>query len=404
MSRAINLSKTSALKIKKCLDDLDNIDDEFYETFFNIVTKDVRMIKDCGEKPIVDFYCETCTEMLQDYSDDIDDDFIEELKSVTRHKLVDKFVSKESFDNNVDIYFNEVKREYILHPMGESEEMAFVPENRDIFIKNNLKLVIDCAKRYQNLGFPLEDLIQAGNYGLLVAFDRFDTDRANLRFAIIKDIKESGKKTWTLEEAEDLIKRNFKYTKTLDATLKKLPEEGFLSRNEFIEWANNNIKKASFSSIGFAWIRAMILSQLNKMGKIIRVPKSTSPTSQSNTINIIRLDSANPHTDDCYHDNQISDVANEEFAIEDESIENMEKQNMFKDLIEKVLIKLDGIDRRIIKKRFGIGVPFQMSINDIAENEGISVNKVKYSINNSLKIIAANIPAKDKQTIIELLK
>ena len=148
----------------------------------------------------------------------------------------------------------------------------------------------------------------------------------------------------------------------------------------------------------------MILSQLNKMGKIIRVPKSTSPTSQSNTINIIRLDSANPHTDDCYHDNQISDVANEEFAIEDESIENMEKQNMFKDLIEKVLIKLDGIDRRIIKKRFGIGVPFQMSINDIAENEGISVNKVKYSINNSLKIIAANIPAKDKQTIIELLK
>ena len=404
MSRAINLSKTSVLKIKKCLDDLDNIDDEFYETFFNIVTKDVRMIKDCGEKPIVDFYCETCTEMLQDYSDDIDDDFIEELKSVTRHKLVDKFVSKESFDNNVDIYFNEVKREYILHPMGESEEMAFVPENRDIFIKNNLKLVIDCAKRYQNLGFPLEDLIQAGNYGLLVAFDRFDTDRANLRFAIVKDIKESGKKTWTLEEAEDLIKRNFKYTKTLDATLKKLPEEGFFSRNEFIEWANNNIKKASFSSIGFAWIRAMILSQLNKMGKIIRVPKSTSPTSQSNTINIIRLDSANPHTDDCYHDNQISDVANEEFAIEDESIENMEKQNMFKDLIEKVLIKLDGIDRRIIKKRFGIGVPFQMSINDIAENEGISVNKVKYSINNSLKIIAANIPAKDKQTIIELLK
>ena len=70
--------------------------------------------------------------------------------------------------------------------------MAFVPENRDVFIKNNLKLVIDCAKRYQNLGLPLDDLIQAGNEGLLITFNKFDTDRANLRFAILDDINKSN--------------------------------------------------------------------------------------------------------------------------------------------------------------------------------------------------------------------
>lgn len=403
MSRAINLSKTSVNKINNCVDKLNNIDDDFYNTFLEIVTKDVRMIKDCNEKAIVDFYCETCLDLMQDYVDDIDDIFYDKLKSITRHKLVDKFVSKESFDNNVDIYFNEVKREYILHPMGESEEMAFVPENRDIFIKNNLKLVIDCAKRYQNLGFPLEDLIQAGNYGLLIAFDKFDTDRANLRFAIIKDIKDSNKKSWTVEQAENLIKHNFKYTKTLDATLKKIPIDGFKSKREFIDWANQHIKKASFSSIGFAWIRAMIISQLNKMGKIIHLPKSAQ-NGISPTLNIIRLDADNPHTDDCYHDNQISELAYNEFAVEDESIENMEKQNLFKELLDKVFIKLNALDRRIIKKRFGIGVPVQSSINDIAENEGISIAKVKSSINNSLKIIAASIPEKDKKTIIELLR
>ena len=403
MSRAINLSKTSLNKIKKYIESLDNIDDEFYITFLDIITKDVKMIKDCNETSIVDFYCETCTDLLQDYTNDIDDEFYEKLKSITRHKLVDKFVSKESFDNNVDIYFNEVKREYILHPMGESEEMAFVPENRDIFIKNNLKLVIDCAKRYQNLGFPLEDLIQAGNYGLLVAFDKFDTDRANLRFDIIRDIKKSSNKTFTVKEAEDLIKRNFKYTKTLDATLKKIPADGFESKNDFIEWANQNIKKASFSSIGFAWIRATIISQLNKLGKIIRVPKSAQ-NEGSSSINIIRLDSDNPHTDDCYHDNQISEFAYNEFAIEDESIENMEKQNLFRDLLDRIFVKLSALDRRIIKKRFGIGVPIQSSINDIAENEGISVAKVKSSINNSLRLIATSIPEKDKQTIIDLLR
>ena len=104
MSRAINLSKTSINKINICVEKLNNVDDDFYDTFLEIVTKDVRMIKDCNEKAIVDFYCETCIDLMQDYVDDIDDDFYDKLKSITRHKLVDKFVSKESFDNNVDSF------------------------------------------------------------------------------------------------------------------------------------------------------------------------------------------------------------------------------------------------------------------------------------------------------------
>lgn len=405
MSRQFNLTKTSLKKINNFLDSVeDKIDDQqFFKQFESIVFLDVKRIKDCAESVIVDFYIETCQNLLDKNEYEIYESFYDELKQITRKKLADKYVSKQSFDNNIDIYFNEVKREYILHPMGESEDMQFVPENRDIFIKNNLKLVIDCAKRYQNLGLPLEDLIQAGNEGLLITFNKFDTDRANLRFAILDDINKSEKTNFTLEESEELIKRNFQYTKTLDATLKKLPKNGFNSKEEFIDWANENIKKASFSSIAFAWIKASIISEINKVGKIIKVPKSVQKDSQS-SLNLIRLDSINPHTDDNYHDNQISEVANEEFAIMDESMEAMEKQNMFKGILEKVFSKLQPIDRRIIKKKFGIDAPFQMSINEIAENEGISSNKVKYSITNTLKIIAKNIPEADKKNIMELLR
>ena len=88
----------------------------------------------------------------------------------------------------------------------------------------------------------------------------------------------------------------------------------------------------------------------------------------------------------------------------DESMEYMEKQNLFKSILEKVFSKLQPIDRRIIKKKFGIDAPFQMSINEIAENEGISSNKVKYSISNTLKLIEKNISESDKKNIIELLK
>ena len=404
MSRQFNLTKTSLNKINSFLDSVeDKIEDqEFFDTFNDIVYKDVKMIKDCAETSIVDFYISTCRELLNKYDYEIYEKFYDDLKTKTRNKLVDKYVSKATFDNNIDIYFNEVKREYILHPMGESEDMAFVPENRDVFIKNNLKLVIDCAKRYQNLGLPLDDLIQAGNEGLLITFNKFDTDRANLRFAILDDINKSEKVYFTLAEAEELIRRNFQYTKTLDATIKKLPTNGFNSKKEFIEWTNENIKKASFSSIAFAWIRATIISEINKLGKVIRVPKSAQK--EHSSVNIIRLDSINPHTDDCYHDNQISEVANDDFAVMDESMEAMEKQNMFKEILEKVLSKLPIIDRRIIKKKFGIDAPFPMSINEIAENEGISPNKVKYSISNTLKIIEKSIPETDKRNIIELLK
>lgn len=404
MSRQFNLTKTSLSKINNFLDSVeDKIEDqEFFEAFNNIVYKDVKMIKDCAETSIVDFYISTCKELLNKYDYEIYETFYDDLKSKTRNKLVDKYVSKATFDNNIDIYFNEVKREYILHPMGESEDMAFVPENRDIFIKNNLKLVIDCAKRYQNLGLPLDDLIQAGNEGLLITFNKFDTDRANLRFAILDDINKSEKLYFTHTDAEELIKRNFQYTKTLDATLKKIPENGFNSKKEFKEWTNENIKKASFSSIAFAWIRATIISEINKLGKVIRVPKSAQK--EHSSVNIIHLDSINPHTDDCYHDNQISEIANDDFVVMDESMEAMEKQNMFKNILERILSKLPMIDRRIIKKKFGIDAPFPMSINEIAENEGISPNKVKYSISNTLKIIEKSIPESDKRNIIELLK
>ena len=402
MSRQFKLNKTSNQKINSWLNKLDiQNKDSFSEQFSSIVYYDCKMIKDCSEKSIVDFYIETATELLKNEYQ-LNDEFYSNLKAKTRMKLANKYAKGGNFDNNIDIYFNDVKREYILHPQNESEELAFIPENRDIFIKNNLKLVIECAKRYQNLGLPFEDLIQIGNIGLLTAFDKFDAERSNLRISILDDIKKQEKETFSYDESCDIIKRNFQYSKLLDATLKKIPENGFASKKDFNEWVNKNIKKASFSSISFFWIRAIIIGELNNFSKLIRVPKSAQ-NDGSSSISILRLDSINPHTDDNYHDNQIAEIANDEFAIEDESIENIERQNLFKELINKLLCKLSALDRRIIQKRFGIDLPFPMSITEIAESEGLSSNKVKYSISNSMKIIAANIPAEDKKTITELL-
>lgn len=410
MARKFKLTDTSVSKLNKFCESLKSdsqeLLDKFSKKFIDIVFNDVKLIKECSETSIVQFYIECCGNLLsEDYTIEnsiSNKDFWELLKSRARHKLVNKYVSNKSFDNNIDIYFNEVKKEYILHPQSESEDLEFIPENKDIFIKNNLKLVIECAKRYQNLGLPFEDLIQAGNIGLLTAFEKFDTERANLRFDIIKSIENHESEVFTYDDACDIIRKNFSYTKLLDQTLLKIPQEGFNSKEDFIEWAKENIKKATFSSISFAWIRANIITELNNYSKIVKVPKSTK-SEEENPINIIRLDSINPHTDDCYHDNQTSEVTTNEFILEDESLENNERQQIFKDVLNHAFSKLSGQDRRIIKKRFGIEFPFPMSINEISESEGINPNKVKYSIKQSLKIITNNIPELDKKTLAEML-
>ena len=411
MARSIKLTKKSLTKIENCCKELTqnntSLFENLYNVFYNIVFTDVKLIKDCAESAIVDFYIITLKDTILNNNIDLqnifeDDNFWSNIKHSTRQKLVRKYISDKTFDNNIDIYFNEVKREYILHPQAESEDLKFCEENKDVFIKNNLKLVIECAKRYQGLGLPFEDLIQAGNVGLLTAFEKFDTERANLRFSIIDSIKKSDKQSFTFEEAEEIIRTNFSYTKLLDQTLNKIPKNGFESKHDFIDWAHINIKSATFSSISFAWIRAYIIAELNKYAKIIRGIKSKDDDEDDGKVSIIRLDSINPYTDDNYSDGQMSEAANTEFAENDESIEKLEYQQMCKDILEHAFSKMPGLNRRIIKKRFGIDFPFEMSIQEIADSEGININQIKYLIKQSLKIIQNNVTVEDKKTLMEL--
>ena len=399
------LGKNSIKKIETFVESIRNaVTEEFIERFNNTIKFDVRNIKDCEEKSIVDFYIENCKYLLTEIADIESDKFWNELKRKTRLQLADKYVPKTLFDNNVDIYFNDVKREYILHPINESEELEFIPENQDIFVKNNLKLVIDCAKRYQGLGLSLEDLIQTGNLGLMTAFQKFDTDRANLQNNILKSIKNFPTEEFSYDDASKIIKDNFSYTKLLSATLMKIPQEGFNTKQEFRNWMYANIKKASFSSIAFIWIRATITSSIDKLVNIVHVPK-TAINKGYTLPNIIKLDSLNPHTDDNYSDNIINEYYNsDEFIVEDDEIEQIERNNVFKDLLENIFIKMDPLHVRIIKKRFGIDCPFELSIQEISENEGLSVHKVKSIINNGIEFITKNINPEDKKTLIALLK
>ena len=410
MARVVNnnLCKTNQAKVDRWLSkykkstDISDKDFEYFIKFLNdLIKKDAYSLKDCSEKNIIEYYLN-----YLDTIENIDlynNDFWINVKNIVRKKLAAKYTGNKIFNNNIDIYFNEVKSEYIKTPYNESDNLEFCEENYDIFIKNNLKLVIECAKRYQNLGLQFEDLIQAGNEGLMMCLKKYKTTKANLRVNMLKLLRESELTEFNYDEAEELVRKAFVYNKNLDTTINKLPKNGFQTKFDFETWIKTNIKPASFASVAFMWIRAYIIIELNKVSNLVHVPQSAQKNGTS-MANIIRLDSMNPHTEDVYHDNQTSKVTDEEFIIEDENLEAVERQNIFKELIDNSLYHLGNLERRIVKKRFGIDYPYELSINDIAENENISVNKVKYIINTSLAKIANFIPERDKKTIIELLK
>lgn len=62
------------------------------------------------------------------------------------------------------------------------DAVARAEEARSRLIEANLRLVVSIARRYVNRGLPIDDLIQAGNLGLLRAVEKFDY-RLGFRFS-----------------------------------------------------------------------------------------------------------------------------------------------------------------------------------------------------------------------------
>lgn len=81
----------------------------------------------------------------------------------------------------LDQYLYEVSMTPLLTPQQEIAIAKRVrngdPEAMQELVKRNLRFVISVAKKYQNRGLPLTDLIGEGNVGLLTAARKFDPDQ-----------------------------------------------------------------------------------------------------------------------------------------------------------------------------------------------------------------------------------
>ena len=81
-------------------------------------------------------------------------------------------------ESTLRLYFDDIAESTPLSREREVELAERIKSGdmraRDEMIRANLRFVVDVAKKYQNRGLSLSDLISAGNLGLITAADRFD--------------------------------------------------------------------------------------------------------------------------------------------------------------------------------------------------------------------------------------
>ena len=96
-------------------------------------------------------------------------------------KMLNDTVTMEEDKDVLSIYLKEINRIPLLSHEQEYDLAVRAQRGdekaREKLINSNLRFVVAVAKKYQGQGLPLEDLIDEGNIGLLIAMDKFEPDK-----------------------------------------------------------------------------------------------------------------------------------------------------------------------------------------------------------------------------------
>lgn len=283
-------------------------------------------------------------------------------KFVITTKITDR--SEKSFDT----YLKEISK---LKPLTREEEKVFFDRvtNGDEtaineIVSRNLKFVVSVAKKYASPQTPINDLINEGNYGLILAVKTFKQD---MGFKFI-----SYAIWWIRKTIMDYITNNGRLIRipaNKVNSLNKINKEISLLEQKY----NRSVTPDEVLTIFLDESDTKINSEFKKSKKELQAVIST---------NFSDIESLNKDLD--FGDDvsiTLSDtISDDMFESIEDTLNNKDNNNK----ITKVLNTLKPRDKKIIIDLFGLDGGFPKTLSDISEEIGLSKEMVRQIRNKTL--------------------
>jgi RNA polymerase sigma factor (sigma-70 family) len=246
------------------------------------------------------------------------------------------------------------------HPLPDHEAQTELAKRvaagddgaRREMIASNLRLVVHWARRYQDRGVDLPDLIQEGTFGLMRAVDKFDWERG-FRFSTYA--------TWWIRQA--LQRAVQQHGRTI-----RLPME-VAERNQQVEAATWELthqlqRPPTDEELDDATnTNAVMREDLTRAARV--VASLDQPATTDSTASLGDLVS--------------TDVGNFEDEVAMEAT---------LDLVRTAVDRLSDLQRQVIRHRFGFEGGDPASLQTTAERLGIGVRKVRQAEAEALELLA----------------
>jgi len=270
--------------------------------------------------------------------------------------------------DSIRLYLKDIKKIPLLTP---DEEVALAikikrgdKKARVKMIQSNLRLVINIAKRYSNLGVSMMDLIEEGNMGLMKAVEKFNHKKGYrfstygawwIRQYISRAIANQGKTVRMPVYIIELLMRFKKVTEHLTNSYKRKPRSSEIAKRMKIP-----IKR---------------VKQLNKM--VSGISSLNAPIGDEGSTEFL----------DLIEDENMTSAADE--------LSNFLTSERIKGLLERMSTR----EQKILTLRFGLKDGVGRTLRDTAKSFGITRERVRQIESAAMKKMKEFIDVQEKEAV-----
>lgn len=221
-------------------------------------------------------------------------------------------------------------------------------EARDLLICSNLGLVVDIASKYeQEDKYSIDDLVMEGCLGLFKAIEKYKPDK-NTSFATYATI-------WIKKTMVDYIKDQ--------CTLIRIPQYLQERINSAKKWVSNELLSGNSPTANEIAIEFNI--ELYEASRILQ-----------ETERVVSYDSTS---------NNDKDFSVLDIIADDEVLQDIVTQEFLKEDIRQAILNLSSLEQLVITKRFGLNGEEKMTLKEIGQLTGRSLEGIRKIEKRSIK-------------------